>query len=259
MEEKKKVILTGIVFILVIAAVIIVYYLVTHKQTEEPTEVADIVEEKPLEKAEKEKIEPEQVEPIDITIEESDGVLREFLKDITSDPRFTKWMGTDHLIKNFVAAVDNIAHGLSPRKQIGFFEPEGEFLVEKKEGRYLIDKDTYKRYDPVANVFSSIDTGKCVQVYRRFKPLIQEAYEELGYPDVDFDKTLERAIKELLAVPLVEEDIVLISKVKSFELRDPELESLSQAQKHLLRMGPENIRKIQSKLRELLTGFKNKP
>jgi hypothetical protein len=32
---------------------------------------------------------------------------------------------------------------------------------------------------------------------------------------------------------------------------DPELESLSQAQKHLLRMGPENILRIQSKLREL--------
>ncbi len=259
MEEKKKVILTGIVFILVVAAVIIVYYLVTHKQTQEPTEVADIVEEKPLEKAEQEKIESEPVEPIDITLEESDGVLRGFLENITSDPRFTGWMRMDHLIKNFVAAVDNIAHGLSPRKQINFFEPEGEFLVEKKEDYYIIDRDTYKRYNPVANVFSSIDTGKSVQLYRRFRSLIQEAYEELGYPDVNFDETLERAIKELLDVPLIEEDIVLMSKVKSFELQDPELENLSQAQKHLLRMGPDNIRKIQSKLRELLAGFKNKP
>ena len=32
---------------------------------------------------------------------------------------------------------------------------------------------------------------------------------------------------------------------------DTELEGLSQAQKHLLRMGPENILRINSKLREL--------
>ncbi len=257
MEEKKKVILTGIVFILVVAAVIIVYYFFTHKKAPEATEVAEILEEEPLEKVQQEETEPEPVEPIDITLEESDSVLRGFLESISTDPRLSKWMGTDHLIKNFVAAVDNIAHGLSPRKQIDFFEPAGEFLVEKKEDRYYIDKDTYKRYDPVANVFSSIDTGKSVQLYRRFKPLIQEAYEELGYPDIDFDETLERAIKELLAVPIIEEDIMLISKVKSFELSDPELENLSQAQKHLLRMGPDNIRNIQNKLRGLLAEFKN--
>lgn len=256
MEEKKKVLLTGIVFILVVAAVIIVYYLATHNKAPEATDVAEIVEEEPLEKVDQKKTEREPVEPIDATLEESDDVLRGFLENITSDPRFAKWMMTDHLIKNFVAAVDNIAHGLSPREQVDFFEPEGEFLVEGKEDLYIIDEDTYKRYNPVANVFESIDTGKSVQLYRRSRPLIQEAYKELGYPDADFDDTMERAIRELLAVPLIEEDIVLISKIESFELHDPELENLSQAQKHLLRMGPDNIRKIQNKLRELLAGLK---
>jgi hypothetical protein len=32
---------------------------------------------------------------------------------------------------------------------------------------------------------------------------------------------------------------------------DPDLENLTAAQKHLLRMGPENIRVIQAKLREI--------
>ena len=243
-------VLTGVVFILAVAAVIIVYYLATHKKAPEATEVAEIVAEEPLEKVDQEKTEPEPVESIGATLEESDDVLRGLLEDITSDPRFAKWMMSDHLIKNFVAAVDNIAHGLSPREQVKFFEPEGGFLVEEKEDLYIIDEDTYKRYNPVANVFESIDTGTSVLLYRRSKPLIQEAYKELGYPDADFDDTLERAIKELLAVPLIEEDIALISKIKSFELHDPELENLSQAQKQLLRMAPANIRTIQNKLED---------
>jgi hypothetical protein len=79
---------------------------------------------------------------------------------------------------------------------------------------------------------------------------MQEAYKDLGYPDTDFDTTLIRAIVEMLQVPVVK-DILLEKKVVSYAMVDPELEGLSQAQKHLLRMGPENILRIQSKLRDL--------
>jgi len=251
MEEKKKVILTGALFILIVVAVVLIYYLVTHKKSSDVPETLEIIEEEPVKLPEKEKSESELIEPLNVTMEESDKVLRDFLGDISSDPRLSEWMRMDHIIKSFVAAVDNIANGLSPRKQVNFFEPKGEFLAEKKGEHYIIDEDSYKRYDPVANVFDSINTNESVILYHRFKPLIQKAYEELGYPDKDFDNTLKRAIKELLAVPVLEEEIVLISKLKSFELYDSELEGLSQAQKHLFRMGPENIRKIQQKLREL--------
>ncbi len=36
-----------------------------------------------------------------------------------------------------------------------------------------------------------------------------------------------------------------------WEFRDPTLEGLSPPQKHLLRMGPANVRLIQSKIREI--------
>ncbi|GAH52328.1 unnamed protein product, partial [marine sediment metagenome] len=66
-----------------------------------------------------------------------------------------------------------------------------------------------------------------------------------------FDKTLTVAIVELLKAPVVEGDILLEAKVVSYKMADPELENLSEAQKHLIRMGPENVRKIQAKLREI--------
>ena len=113
-----------------------------------------------------------------------------------------------------------------------------------------MDPDSYARYDPVANVFSSLDPEETVILFRRFKPVIDEAYSELGYPDKDFEGTLNKAINELLAVPVVK-DVLLESKVISYGMVDPKLENLSEAQKHLLRMGHENVKKIQQKLREL--------
>jgi hypothetical protein len=50
---------------------------------------------------------------------------------------------------------------------------------------------------------------------------------------------------------VVEGPIVLEKKIMSYALADPKLEELDAAQKHLLRMGPENLQLIQAKLREL--------
>ena len=102
----------------------------------------------------------------------------------------------------------------------------------------------------VADAFASLDTEGSIRLFRQLKPVIQEAYRDLGYPDQDFQDTLVKAIQELLRVPVVK-DVLVQKKVVSYEMIDPQLEKLSQAQKHLLRMGPENVQKIQSKLREL--------
>lgn len=51
----------------------------------------------------------------------------------------------------------------------------------------------------------------------------------------------------LLATPVVEKDIILIDSEKgiNYLMVDEYLEKLNPAQKHLLRMGPENTLKIQ--------------
>jgi hypothetical protein len=62
---------------------------------------------------------------------------------------------------------------------------------------------------------------------------------------------LERAIGVLLAVPVLDGDIALHDTIVSYEFANPDLESLSAAQRQLLRMGPANIRIVQEKLREI--------
>ena len=44
-----------------------------------------------------------------------------------------------------------------------------------------------ERYDRAVNAFTSIDPAGAAMTYREIKPLIQEAYADLGFPDDDFD------------------------------------------------------------------------
>jgi hypothetical protein len=76
-----------------------------------------------------------------------------------------------------------------------------------------------------------------------------EAYKELGHPEGDLDVAVERAIVHLLQTPVVDEPIVLRPRVLSFKYDRDDLESMSPAQKQLLRMGPRNVKVIQDELR----------
>jgi hypothetical protein len=83
------------------------------------------------------------------------------------------------------------------------------------------------------------------------KPRIQDAYRELGYPDGDFDRAMERALVELLNTPDIDGDVMLTPKSVSWEFAEPKLQSLSGAQRQFLRMGPRNMRIVKGKLREI--------
>jgi len=80
-----------------------------------------------------------------------------------------------------------------------------------------------------------------------------EAHRELGNPDPSFDQTLQRAIVVLLQTPSPQAPILLQPATKGigYEYHDGKLESLTSAQKQLLRMGPANTFIVQAKLRDV--------
>ena len=182
---------------------------------------------------------------------ESDAAVREFAAALSADPEFAKWLLTKELIRKFVVAVDNVANGLSPKPHVDFFSPSGKFRVVRTNKGTLVDEASYSRYDPVVGVALSVDAAAAVRLYRAVKPLLQEAYRDLGYPGVDFEDTLVRAMAELLETPVVEGPIFLEQKILSFAMTDETLESLSAAQKQLLRIGPKGVRAVHGKTREL--------
>ena len=188
---------------------------------------------------------------VNVALDQSDEVVRKSAGDLSSNAVFGQWMKRRDLVRRFVAAVDAIANGQSPRPQADFFALKAPFPVLQKGGRTLLDPAGYDRYNVVADVFDSVSAAVCAKLYRDFQGPIEQAFRELGYPAGGFHKTLFRAILEVLRTPIVDAPIALEKRIASYIMVDPKLEELSAAQKHLLRMGPENLQLVQSKLREL--------
>ncbi len=251
MDDTKKVFGIGVGIILAIAAVVGIYLLVARRPAAGPAAEKTRAAAEP---AVTEGPGAGAIAPLDLPnleLDKSDDLLRSLARDISSHPGLAGWMRTRDLVRKFVAAVDNIANGLSPRAQVDFFSPRGAFKVARGDGMNVIDPSSYYRYDPVADIFISLDVRAAARLYISLKPLFQEAYRELGYPEEDFHAILTRAVAELLATPVVEGRVTLEKRVVSYAMVDAELEGLSQAQKHFFRMGPENVQVIQTKLRAL--------
>ncbi len=194
---------------------------------------------------------PAQVPAIPLpALAESDALVREVVGRLSAHPKLAAWMVPDQLIERFVAAVDNVARGESPRRHLEMLAPESGFEAGGDDQGLTISPRSQARYDLVVTAIESLDTAGAAALLHQLEPLLNEAYRELGYPDGDFAVPLARALQVIRGTPVVESP-ALTRAVESFRYADPDLESLPEAQKHLLRMGPANMARLQEKLRLL--------
>jgi hypothetical protein len=186
-------------------------------------------------------------------LDQSDDFVRQMLRNLSPHGKLAEWLKIKNIIRVFVAAVDNIANGKSPRPQLGFLSPGQAFPVSEKGDRIYLDPKGYGRFDIITDAIVSFSTSRTVQVYQKLKPLFQEAYRELGYPQKDFHATFIQAMKRILDTPIVEREIILKEEGKglNYVFVDDGLESMNEVQRHLLRMGPKNTQKIQQRVREI--------
>ncbi len=181
---------------------------------------------------------------------DSDGWLRDVVGQLSEHSQLMTWLLNDDLIRRLVATVDNLAEGVSPRSHVRFLKPGGKFQVTESGDRLEIAAASYERYDTLVAVVTSLHVDGTAQVYRNVKPLLDEAYRELGYPDGDFDEVAARALARLLETPILT-DLEVERFASSYKYADPRLEGLNEAQKHFLRLGPDNLRAVQTHVRAI--------
>ncbi len=131
----------------------------------------------------------------------------------------------------------------------------GAFLVGGDESHPTLAAGNFARYRPLVALVGALDVARLVGVYQHFYPLLQGAYQDLGYPQGYFNDRLVQAIDSLLATPQPEGPIALARPNVMYTFADPHLEALPAGQKLLLRMGPENAALIKAKLTELRTAL----
>jgi hypothetical protein len=189
-------------------------------------------------------------EAIDLPpLNETDPIVRELVKKVSSHPSIAAWLATDDLIRHFAVGVEDVAAGKTATRQLLMLRPSSSFRVIQRGNDLVIDPRSYERYDTLAAAVASMDADGSARLYATLKPRIEDAAKELS--DSSFDRTLERAIVRLLQTPTVEDPIRVVPHGAGYAYADPRLEELTAAQKHLLRTGPRNVAVIQSSLRAI--------
>lgn len=251
-EDAKKWIWYGIPVAVAIALGAALYYGYRQKAPEPVPQAQTTPEElTPEEPAIKHPIEdtgPAAEEPLP-ALEESDEPLKDSLAT-TFGQSLDQFLIPKNIVRHTVVTIDNL-----PRKktavQMWPLKPmSGQFLVNSGQTITLDDKN-FARYSPLVNLLAKADTAQVASLYRRYYPLLQQAYVDLGYPDGYFNDRLVEVIDHLLETPDVRGPIELTQPGMFYEYADLALESRSAGQKLLIRMGPENAATVKRKLLEL--------
>ncbi len=180
----------------------------------------------------------------------SDAALLESLSGIfgrTLEP----FLVPKEVVRHVVATVDNLPRRKASVQMWPLQPTPGTPTVDGQDESLTLSSQNFARYAPLMTVVRNTDTKQVAAAYKRFYPLFQQAYTELGYPDGYFNNRLVEVIDHLLLTPEVQEPIRLTQPGVFYQFADPTLEERSAGQKLLIRMGASNAAAIKLKLREL--------
>lgn len=188
-------------------------------------------------------------------LDNSDDFIRERLLLINDKKEFSRWIKTDDLLRRTASYADGLSNGVLLSKIFPLTAPEGKFATHSSDGSIWLNAGNYERYDRSINTITSLPMDSMAKMFHFARPLLEDAFSEMGYNPRQMDGIILQAIDVILATPIVAEPIRLSRDSVVYKFADPALESLLPLQKQLLRTGPENTKRIQQQaeaLREAL-------
>ncbi len=193
------------------------------------------------------------------SLDSSDSYLERALAELLGHKSVRTFLHLDGVARRFVATVDNLGTGDAPASRWPVKTTAGSFQTEPRDGAMVIAAGNEARYLPFVRFAAGIDARRAVALYQRAYPLLQQAYEDLGYPGKYFNDRVVEVLDNLLATPTPAGPIAVkrftadggTSGGGLYVFADPVLETSTAGQKILLRMGRDNAALLMPKLREL--------
>lgn len=186
----------------------------------------------------------------------SDPPLAGALSNFGDRGTLTELFNMQDIARRFVITVDNLPREIVPSQQSAVRRVPGPLAVEPVEEGFELQDANYQRYHVFLRFAEAIDPATVAQLYVRFYPLFQYEYQQLGFPDGHFNDRVIFAIDDMLAAPTPRGPIRLVQPKVLYRFDDPALESLSAGQKIMVRIGPDNARRLRAvllRLRDELT------
>jgi hypothetical protein len=179
------------------------------------------------------------------SLDNSDDFVRDRMLLIKHKPELQTWLNTDDLLRRSASYLDGLARGNTLSKVFPLTAPEGSFAMHKDGETIWLNAGNYERYDSTVGVLTSFNMKSMGQLFHFMRPLLENAFAEMGYRPRQMDGIILQAIDNILATPIIVEPIKLTRDSVAYKFADPELEALLPIQKQLLRTGPENTQRLQ--------------
>ncbi|MDO9319603.1 MAG: DUF3014 domain-containing protein [Gammaproteobacteria bacterium] len=183
------------------------------------------------------------------TLNLSDAFVLTRLGALETGARLLELLSSEELVRRFVVFVENVSQGSLPQLEYPVRRLQQPMAVrEIDENLYEMQTVSYQRYTPLIDALTAVNPEQALAIYRVLKPLFQEAFAEIGYPNRNFDEVVIRAIDNVLNAQTAEGPFQLVKPKIMYVYADAGVESMTPVEKQLLRMGPQNAEKLKAAL-----------
>ena len=187
--------------------------------------------------------------PAPVSLDESDTATILAAQELS--PELSKSIEGEQQIRKWVSMIDIFADGNLPNKNLPIKFAMKPFTVRNSDdGKMFLDAANYVRSKPLVDALTSIPPDAMARHYRSWKPLLEQAYAELGKPDT-FETRLRQMIFRVVAIRPLPENTEIKRPSVYYTFVDPNLEKADALSKFIWRLGPDNQKRIQDYLREL--------
>jgi hypothetical protein len=91
-------------------------------------------------------------------LDQSDAVVADLVRKLSSHPQVAAWLTTEGFIRNFTVVVLNISEGKTPARSLPDRDQAcAPFRIVDRDRTTYIDAQSYERYAPLAEAVASID------------------------------------------------------------------------------------------------------
>lgn len=202
-------------------------------------------------------------------LNESDGYIISSLINFIPEKALLNLVVKHDVVRKVVVFIDNFAQGLvayqhSPLVKLSLpyqvtpILNESELTVDEganKQEQFIPSAINSARFNRYLALFLALDSETMVAWYQGLSPLFEQAYQELGYEQQTFNDVLLISIERIIDFKMPKQSQVLVQPHVLYQYQNEMLESLPDGDKLLMRLGQENLQKLQArlaKIRELL-------
>lgn len=177
-------------------------------------------------------------------LSDSDDEVRATLGDLLTPP-LSDVLKPEQLIARAAVVLTNTAAGKVVRDKLPMPRPAGKFVVDERGPDELyLSPANYPRYNGLVNALVMLDARRLADWFRRYEPVFDMAYAEMGESRQSARTDLVASIDLLLNASYPTQEPALIQPAVFYKYADRALEQQPDSIKLLIRMGPQNRAKV---------------